>query len=53
MIASERVYPAASLIKIPIMIEAFIQAEAGNLFLEQLVEVPPDKKVGGSGILRT
>jgi beta-lactamase class A len=42
---------AASLIKIPIMIEAYRQVQAGRLDLYQLYKVPFNQRVGGSGVL--
>lgn len=44
--------PAASVIKIPIMMEAFRQAENGLLDLSQNMEIPTDAIVGGSGVLQ-
>lgn len=44
--------PAASVIKIPIIMEAFRQAEKGELNLSENVYVPADAKVGGSGVLQ-
>jgi D-alanyl-D-alanine carboxypeptidase (penicillin-binding protein 5/6) len=43
--------PTASMIKFPIMIEAYRQAEAGTLDLDQPVELKEADKVPGSGIL--
>ncbi|GGK05598.1 serine hydrolase [Lentibacillus kapialis] len=44
--------PAASVIKIPIIMEAFRQAECGNLKLSESLDIPADTKVGGSGVLQ-
>ena len=43
--------PTASLIKFPIMIEAYRQAEAGLLDFDQMLELKPTDKVPGAGIL--
>jgi beta-lactamase class A len=43
--------PAASTIKIPIMIEAFRQMETGELNPAERVKLTPDQKVAGSGVL--
>ena len=43
--------PTASMIKFPIMIEAYRQAEVGTLDLDQPVELKETDKVPGSGIL--
>lgn len=48
---SEVVMPTASLIKVAVMVEAYRQAEAGELELTQTVELRDDDKVPGSGIL--
>lgn len=45
------IYPAASIIKIPIMIEFFRQVEAGLLDREELLSIPVSERVGGAGIL--
>jgi beta-lactamase class A len=44
-------FPSASLIKVPIMIEAYRQAQAGRLNLSQKVSIPPEEKVGGMGVI--
>lgn len=49
---SKTVYSAASTIKIPILIEAFRQAEEGLLDLEQSVAILPSHIIGGAGILQ-
>jgi len=43
--------PTASLIKLPIMVEAYRQVEAGKLDLQKLITLRKDDKVPGSGIL--
>lgn len=50
---SGRKYPAASLIKIPIMMEAFFQAEEGGLDLNELVCTGGIEKAGGAGIIQS
>jgi len=48
---AEEPMPTASLIKLPIMIAAYHQAESGKLDLEQSLELKEADKVPGSGIL--
>ncbi len=43
--------PTASLIKFPVMVEAYRQAEAGEVDLEEFIELRDEDKVPGSGIL--
>ncbi len=43
--------PTASLIKLPVMIEAYRQAEEGKLSLDELLELRKEDQVPGSGIL--
>ncbi len=50
-INSERVMPTASLIKLPIMIEAYRQATAGLISLDDPLELTKEDQVPGSGIL--
>ncbi|MDN4526873.1 serine hydrolase [Fictibacillus fluitans] len=47
----EKVFPAASLIKLPIMIEAFRQREAGVLDLTKPLNIAQKDKVGGAGVI--
>lgn len=47
----DRVMPTASLIKLPLMIEAYRQAEAGRVSLDVLLTLQAEDKVPGSGIL--
>jgi beta-lactamase class A len=49
--AQER-FPAASVIKIPILIEALRQEQAGRLRLDERLPIRPEDKVGGFGILK-
>ncbi|HSG70103.1 MAG TPA: serine hydrolase, partial [Planctomycetaceae bacterium] len=48
---ADRPMPTASLIKLPVMIETYRQAEAGMLKLDALLELRDEDKVPGSGIL--
>ncbi|MBI5757428.1 MAG: serine hydrolase, partial [Planctomycetales bacterium] len=45
--------PTASLIKLPVMIEAYRQAHAGKIDLDKPIRLSDEDKVPGSGILRT
>ena len=45
------VMPTASLIKLPVMVEAYRQVAAGKVKLDQRIEVKKDDMVQGSGIL--
>ena len=45
--------PTASLIKFPIMVEAYRQSQSGRLNLQKMVELKAEDKVPGSGILTT
>lgn len=44
-------FPTASLIKTGVMVEVFQRLETGSLKRDQLVTLPDDAKVGGSGVL--
>lgn len=48
--ADERV-SAASLIKVPIMMAAYLKAEHQGLNLKQLVPIPKEQRVGGMGVV--
>lgn len=48
---SERVMPTASLIKLPVMIEAYRQAAEGRISLDDSLELTKEDQVPGSGIL--
>ena len=50
-INEDEIFLAASVIKIPIMIEYFRQLEAGTIDPNELFIIPSSKRVGGSGIL--
>ena len=45
-------FPAASVIKIPILVEAFRQAQEGRFQLDKHLPVRSEDKVGGFGILK-
>lgn len=49
---AEEVFPAASVIKVPIAVEAMRQVEAGLIDLDSLYAVHESRKAGGSGVLR-
>lgn len=48
---AEKPMPTASLIKMPIMVEAYRQAEAGELDLDTMLTLRDEDKVPGSGVL--
>ncbi len=48
----DTVFPQASSIKIPVMVEVFRAARAGRIRLEERVRLGPEDVVGGSGKLR-
>lgn len=50
-IRGDAVMPTASLIKLPVMVEAYRQVAAGKVKLDQKIEVKKDDMVQGSGIL--
>lgn len=50
-INGDRTYSAASLIKIPILLEAFRQAQQGKISLSDMVTIPKEGRVGGAGVL--
>ncbi|WP_341356380.1 serine hydrolase [Rossellomorea sp. y25] len=52
-INNETPYSAASLIKVPILLEGFRQAEQGKIDLNDTVMVPKEERVGGAGVLKT
>lgn len=49
---AERVFPSASVIKLPILVATLTLAEAGELDLDRSVALPYESRVGGSGILK-
>jgi beta-lactamase class A len=48
---ADEVMPTASLIKLPVLIETYLQADAGKLKLRDMVVLREEDKVPGSGIL--
>lgn len=51
MLGPQERFSAASLIKVPIMLAAFLKAQEGQLDLTQRILVPESEKVGGSGVI--
>ncbi len=49
---ADEIFPAASVIKLPVLVEAFRQISAGTLSLDQRIEVLDADKVIGSGVLK-
>jgi beta-lactamase class A len=49
---SNEVYQSASLIKLPILLEALRQLETGKLQKERLVTIGEDDKIGDTGVLQ-
>ena len=49
---ADDVFPAASLIKLPVLVEAFRQLAAGALGRDEWIELRTEDKVIGSGILK-
>ncbi len=47
-----RAYPAASLFKVPILLEVLTEVEAGRLDPERRVEIRPEDWTDGSGVLQ-
>jgi beta-lactamase class A len=48
----DEVFYAASVIKIPIVVEAYRQVLEGKISLSKIIEITEEKKVGGYGILK-
>ncbi len=48
----DMIFPAASMIKVPIMYEIMRQAAAGKLSLDAALRINDEDKVGGAGILK-
>lgn len=44
-------FSAASVIKVPILMAAFMQAQRGQLDLRQVITIPDSERVGGSGVV--
>jgi beta-lactamase class A len=51
-LAAEEPVRTASTIKLPIMIECFSEAAEGKLNLSEMISLPEEEKVSGSGILQ-
>jgi beta-lactamase class A len=51
-LAAEEPVRTASTIKLPIMIECFSEAAEGKLDMSEMISLPEDEKVSGSGILQ-
>ena len=51
-LAGEEPVRTASTIKLPILIECFSEAAEGKLNLSEMINLPEDEKVSGSGILQ-
>jgi beta-lactamase class A len=49
---AERVYPAASLFKLPILMAVLAQEDAGELDPNRMLEIQPDDWTDGSGVLQ-
>ena len=47
----QELFPQASTIKIAILVEVLQQCESGKLKLDEPIELKPNQKVGGSGVL--
>lgn len=48
---SQDIFRSASLIKVPILIEAFRQSEDKRIYLNQPITIPIHERVGGSGVI--
>ena len=48
---ANEVFPAASVVKVPILLEALRQVQVGTLKLETRIPMPALEQVGGSGVL--
>lgn len=48
----EKLFPSASLVKIPIMLSCFMAAQEGRLKLEDSLRLKRSYKTGGSGVLK-
>lgn len=51
MINEHEPFVAASVIKVPVMVEVFKQAYEGKLRLDQMVKIVKEDQVGGSGVI--
>ncbi len=52
MINETALYPTASTIKVPVIYELYRQAELGLVDLSQRIELKPEQRVTGSGVLQ-
>lgn len=52
LLTADEVFPTASVIKLPILVELMRQAEQGRVDLDDRVELKDPDKLGGSGILK-
>jgi beta-lactamase class A len=52
LLRPDEIMPTASVIKLPVLVELMRQAEAGQVSLDDRVELREDDKRGGSGILK-
>lgn len=52
MINEHAVFPSASVIKVPLMVELFCQRDEGKLALDEMLTLKDDEKVDGSGALK-
>lgn len=50
-VAEAKIFPAASTIKLAVLVALFQDADAGRIDLDQAIALNPDAVVGGSGIL--
>lgn len=50
-LGGERVFPAASTIKLVLLVACFREVDAGRLGLDEVVSIEPGALVGGSGVL--
>ena len=51
-LAEDEAFPAASLIKLPLLVLALRAAEGGDLDLDERVELAPAQRASGSGVLQ-
>ena len=49
---ADQPFPTASVIKVPVLVEVFAQARAGQLALAQRIPLRDEDRVGGSGVLQ-
>lgn len=51
-IESQRVFPSASVIKLPVLVAALAGAQGSGVGLDRTLAVPPEARVGGTGVLK-